>query len=663
MTSGRSLVFVERAATAPSPRPDTIVVVLDTAWTPQPGDRADVISIRPAVSDVLAREDLFDEALARLDDWAMRTGMPDRMMDDGVSWWFRARETQWHWLHERILWRRAIGRLVDEHHVDASAMVAPAIETALGDVVRLLGGLVVVDGPSAEPAKERPPTDLVRRARATIARLRNRPVRTPIQVHDPTADRVRALDRRVAALAAAGDDGAVLVLSHMGIRQAIGDSADGRHEDPNLGGVISRLEAAGRPPIVMGLGLDHRKDEDWVAVTSHPRLLPASLLKSRWSREMAATSAPPDTDMLDPDARIEAMTKSLDAVPPVPLDIDGIDLAPALLAELRAFARTVVPVALRQQPRITRMLAELRVRAVVLTHEGIRTPWLVAARREGIPTIAVQHGVIYPTHPGYAHPRHPGIELPTKTFVFGEAERDVLLGHGGYRDDEVVVAGSPRLDLDSAIAAVGADRSGDRAAVRSELAVEDGHRVVVISGVNTPFVRRFHMVQMLERLLDGPLPRVHIVIKQHPGELDEGPYRVLLENLARARRAAPLPMSIVRDIDLYRLLRAADAHLGLRSTVLSDAVVVGVPNLLADVQAHADLLGYVEAGVARPVRGVEDLRAALDDPQPTDPSARAAFLDRHYRPGDASERIARAVLRASGGDVRPTEAKRVEPVS
>jgi hypothetical protein len=96
---------------------------------------------------------------------------------------------------------------------------------------------------------------------------------------------------------------------------------------------------------------------------------------------------------------------------------------------------------------------------------------------------------------------------------------------------------------------------------------------------------------------------------------------------------------VVRDIDLYRLLRAADAHLGLHSTVLTDAVMTGTDNLIARVEASGDLLGYVAAGVARPVTRVADLRAALDHPQPAHPAARRTFIEDHFRPGDASGRI------------------------
>jgi hypothetical protein len=442
--------------------------------------------------------------------------------------------------------------------------------------------------------------------------------------------RATLLDRRVTRLASTRA-GRVMVLSHMGISQRIGVPGVDRPVDPNLGGVIDRLRATGEDPTVIGLGLDHRVDADWPAIEADDDLIPQTIVQSRWGA--------PDP----PDPAPEEMVRSLDATLAVALDVDGIDLGPALLAELRSFVRSGLPVTRRQIPRVGRLLDELRPGAILLTHEGIRTPWLVAAGRLGVPTFAVQHGVIYPTHPGYAHARHPGLVLPTRTFVFGDYERDVLLDHGGYRDDEVAVSGSPRVDLDSPTGEAPASTERERVAVRRELGVGDGDRMLVISTVNLPFIRRFHVVQMLARLFDGPLPGVHLVFKKHPGELDDGPYEILLAGLARAGGYAPHRLTVVREIDLYRLLRAADAHLGLRSTVLTDAVVVGVPNLIAAVQAHGDMLGYVQAGVARPVRDVDELRAALTDPQPQAEAARTAFLERHFRSGDASARIAAAI--------------------
>ena len=168
----------------------------------------------------------------------------------------------------------------------------------------------------------------------------------------------------------------------------------------------------------------------------------------------------------------------------------------------------------------------------------------------------------------------------------------------------------------------------------------------MLSGTWGPIYRRFHYPIALASLIDRPLPRVHLVVKLHPGERDEGPYRAVVDGVAAARGFQAPPMTFVQSVDLYRLLRAADAHVGLQSTVLTEAVVTGTPNLLAATSSASDLLGYVEAGVAIPVRTGQDLLAALDSgPDATaSPAARQAFIDAHFQPGSASERIAADLL-------------------
>lgn len=179
--------------------------------------------------------------------------------------------------------------------------------------------------------------------------------------------------------------------------------------------------------------------------------------------------------------------------------------------------------------------------------------------------------------------------------------------------------------------------------------------MLVVSTAHAPIVRRFHLVDMIEKTLGGPLPGIHVVFKQHPAEVDEGPYRALLTGLASAGGYEPPTVSVVRDTDLYRLLRACDAHLGFHSTVLTDAVIVGVPNLVAIVQSFGDLLGYVAAGVARPVGSVEELREAIRNPAKADPAARRAFLEDHFLPGDAGARIVARIQTALATEESPKE--------
>jgi hypothetical protein len=644
---------VHEAADAPAARADTMVIVLDDAWTPLAEDRADLLSARALFADVVARVDLFDGALERLDQWADAGGLADRVIVEETTYWFRLRETMWRWLHERLLWRVVLASIgADRRRLRYSL---PAGEDALRDVAARLGTIesqgsteapVEVPAPTAVsdeggPARASMAARILRRLRGAVSRAPSWRAATASSPPETRTAELRARDDRLAdrvAALAAGDDPRVVVLTTPATHQRVA-AADGARRDPNLGSVIPRLEGAGFDTILVGMGLDHRRDGDWALVADDPRLLPQSLLRTRWSR-------PEDKDRA---ARaVLTIRAALEPVRQTRFDLDGVDLAGPFVDALEAQLARIVELETGQRACIERFIAEIAPRAILLTQEGIRVPWLAAGADAGVPVFAVQHGVLYEGHPGYPHRRHPAVRRPAVTFVYGEDEREMLLRRGAYLDSEVVVSGSPRLDLDARSVDVGGDRDGDRDAVRRELGVRGGDRLLVVSTVNLPFLQRAHLAPMLDRLLGGPMPGVHVVFKQHPGERDDGPYEALLTGLARARGHAVPPISVVRDIDLYRLLRAADAHLGLHSTVLTDAVAAGTPNLIAMTDAHADLLGYVEAGVARPVRTVDDIRAALAEPSDPDPAAREAFIERHFRAGDAGERIAAVIANAAG---------------
>jgi hypothetical protein len=636
--------FVETAADIPQPDPDTLVVVLDPAWTPTPRDRTDVVSARRLLGDVVERIDAFDSALDYVDAWAQGTGIADRLMVEDTTYWFRLRETMWRWVHERLLWRHALEGL--ELDGAPREIALPLDESALADVAgRLWPDTVRSDVET--PANASPHGSVESRvpvgARPSAFRRLTGAVLGPSKPAPATpqgeerARRERRLAERVASIVA-GSAPRVIVLTNPATHQRVG-GPDAERLDPLFGAIIPRLDLAGLQPILLGTGLDQRRDDDWTLTEADARLLPQFLLRTRWSR-------PEDDERAE--RALSAATASIEGVRGAVLDLDGLDLGDAFVDALLAAATQVIRSDVHTLARVERFLAEVSPRAIVLAQEGIRTPWLIGARRAGIPVFAVQHGVLYAGHAGYPNRRHPALCLPTKTFVYGDRERDVLLAGGAYRSEDVETSGSPRLDLDAAPR----DLNEERLDVRRELRVADGDRLLVVSTVNLRFVQRSHFAHFLEAVLGGPLPGIHVVFKQHPGEREEGPYRDLLVGLAEAGGYPPPPISVVKDIDLYRLLRAADAHLGLLSTVLTDAVAAGTPNLIALTDGHTDLLGYVEAGVARPVRTPTDVLAEMADPHPPDPAARDAFLADHFQSGDASGRIVTVVAATiSGVDV------------
>ena len=133
----------------------------------------------------------------------------------------------------------------------------------------------------------------------------------------------------------------------------------------------------------------------------------------------------------------------------VEVPIAGIDLGPRLAAEVSAEAATWFPAKHHAIARIGALIDRLPPAGILLADEYHRQDWLAAAAAEGVPVAAVQHGLIYRRaqrlHPPRRRP--PQLRLPDRTYVFGRWERDLLVDQSVYRADEVVVGGSPRLDL------------------------------------------------------------------------------------------------------------------------------------------------------------------------------------------------------------------------
>jgi hypothetical protein len=617
-----------------TPRPievpgDDVAIVVDLTWTPGVGSTGGPRSARAAAERVLARLDPIDETSRLLDAWAAASGVVEVLTIGGTSFWYRVRLAHWLWLQDHVLWAAILRELLDELHPAALAC-AVDVDEALGRGARLVAEadglpfrLVAADGaarpvaaagvgnPSRRAAAVRRPLP-VRIARRVVAAVRRRL---------PGARTGESLAARLARLAAEPEPR--LLVFQTQVPQHVETEAGPRVMNPNLGPIVDRLHGTSLEPIV----IDRYADR----ATPGPgadRVLPLDVV-----RRFAA----PGDALLESTGRRAAATI---AGVEVPIATAGIDLGPALARRVADDAAGWLGRAQVTVARMRRLIDRLPVRAILVADEYHRQDALEAASQAGIPVAAVQHGTIYRRHNGYIHgDRPPQLNLPDRTYVFGRWERDLLVRDSVYREDEVVVGGSPRLDLFR-------PAPGDRDAVRAELGVVAGERLLVLSGTYGAIYRRIVYPLLLARLFDRPMPGVRLVVKQHPAEADEGPYRAVIEGVAAAGGFAPPPIRLVRDVDLYRLLAAADAHLGIHSTVLTEAVFVGTPNLLAGGVRGGDLLDYVAAGVALPVAdGGEllDALAAIDRGAIT-AAAREAFIAAHFEPGSATERIAGDLL-------------------
>ncbi|MDF2735267.1 MAG: hypothetical protein K0S97_1890 [Chloroflexota bacterium] len=649
---GRTLHFVPDAPRV-APDDGSVTVVLDSTWTAtgELGGNDRVIGIRGVGGRLLEDRDLITETAERLDAWASASGIVDKLLVEGTSMWFYLRLSVWVWFQQRILWTAIVDDLVrtvapsrivcdpgtDDVVIEAARLVAArdGLEIEAPDIpeVDRSGHAAPLPTPAARAPSAAASTGMAQFGRRGLGKVRRLIAGGPGSDASASATiqglpaRRRAMTERLDALAS--ESGRLLVvLEHT--RQRVETAHGPRDVNPYLSPVVNALRGSALEPIEIDLKARVDDDTWWEQLNSPDgaRLLPSSAI---WRAGEAEDHAHGDGEVEAGSA--ESWIAIVGAIR-TPVVVHGVDLGPGLTGRVSQLAARWMPSKVRAVTSIRALLRRLRPAGVLLADEYHRQDWLTAARAENVPVAAIQHGMIYRGHNGYVHRERPEtLALPDRTYVFGEWERDVLVHASVYRDDEVRVSGSPRLDLAEAAP------DADAAALRAELGVRPGDRLVVLSGTYGPAYRRFHIPYALDRLLDRPWPHVHLVVKQHPGEQDRGPYEALVTGVTAARGFAPPPVSVVQHIDLYRLLRCADAHLGIHSTVLTEAVAAGTLNLLADTLAASDLLGYVEAGVAVPVRDGADLLAALDAPGAITPQARSAFLARHFREGRASDRL------------------------
>jgi hypothetical protein len=644
--SGRRLVFVNHPADAGTPADDTEYLVLDAAWTGTADDRPDLLPIRGPLWDVLRDRDVHREALAALDDWAERAGMATRLQVGGISWWYHVRGFIRLDLHEMLLWLRVLEVIAPHGRYDRIEVprdrpwLLAAVEAAqAGGAPAGTDGAEVVERQSAIEAPRfrggKPASSTTSRRRRWLVRITARSLRTVRRVLDvPGRARARLQRERLVRLVH-GRPAVLAVVRRDSFHQVDGPDG-GARSDPLVTPVLRRLAELDRSAATVILGNVPDGEERGLRDALMPIDALTSLLTSKAERR---------------DSR-EDLAGRLEGIGDVALPVGGADLGPALVTILSGLDRWFA----RQRRELLvaeRVLGTLKPRVLVTGWEASRTAWLEAARARGVPTVAIQHGVIYPSSPDYYRRPGPGLVRPTVMCVYGAYERRLLVEECGYPPSTVIATGSPRVS--SEVAPGPADQD-IRAQLRRSLGLGESEQMLLLTGARHAVGEGLVSTTIYAQLLNGELPGIHLVVKLHPEEDQADHYLALIEGLARAGGWRPPPVTVVRHVDLFQLLQAADAHLGIYSTVLTDGVVAGTPTMVATGQAWSDLVGYAVAGVAQAVTSVEDVRRFMREPWVPSRDVRDAFVREHSEPGDGAARIAGIVdaLAAQRGRESPS---------
>ncbi len=255
-------------------------------------------------------------------------------------------------------------------------------------------------------------------------------------------------------------------------------------------------------------------------------------------------------------------------------------------------------------------------RLIVLYNEtgALRYPAVVAAKKLGIPVVAIQHGIIYHGHPSYFHipdniaqdDDYINYVLPDKTCVYGNYEKKLLETYGSFPSEKIVVTGAPRYD---ALFKKSSERKDD---ILNKYGIPKGKKYLL-------WATQTHdksMSKSGENLVNADnvfsqmvsMKEWHLIIKLHPGENQKAKlYRKMSKKYG-------LNITIIgRDADTYELLRTVDAVLIKNSTVGMEAVFAGKPVLLLNLVKSHSLKTYTDYGLGLVINEGKDIKNILKE--------------------------------------------------
>lgn len=222
--------------------------------------------------------------------------------------------------------------------------------------------------------------------------------------------------------------------------------------------------------------------------------------------------------------------------------------------------------------------------AVVVVSYGKET-FIEACKRNNVPVVELQHGVIYEEHYGYSYPKGETKEtFPDYLFTFGEFWNEGI--NYPIPDSHVIPVGYPYLEQRL-------DRYRD---------IESGDQLLFISqGTIGHELSQFALAVEEDSRID-----LDVVYKLHPGEYDrwknEYPW---LENtdITVVDRSNP---------PLYQLFAESKIQIGVGSTAVYEGLCFDLTTLVFDTADTTPLQPLVDVGAAAFVHSTDDLVQVLN---------------------------------------------------
>lgn len=237
-----------------------------------------------------------------------------------------------------------------------------------------------------------------------------------------------------------------------------------------------------------------------------------------------------------------------------------------------------------------KIINKFKIKKCLVVGEGDRGRCFISAgNRLKICTYAVQHGIINETSSTYIiNSKYREVLVPQNTFLWGERYKELLIAHTNvYNKENLNVVGQ----------------------IRTDHLVQNGYLKM---GKSSGAFKIFYATQYFRDLLEPATIMLfkalnlmkedyELIIKLHPADLNFEFYQDMVKkfNIKNCK--------ILKDGDLYELIKWSDLIVSVHSTVVVEAALMNKPSICILLPKYNDAGGFVKDGLSFGVKDANEL--------------------------------------------------------
>ena len=289
---------------------------------------------------------------------------------------------------------------------------------------------------------------------------------------------------------------------------------------------------------------------------------------------------------------------------------NGNDLFPLLKGEFEHYFNHFFVRIVKYLELCNNMIEREKPDLVILISEycGFEKAVLFSAKMKGIPTLAIQHGLICEAHIGYFNKKEDISNkinvlhrpLPDKIAIDGPWTKNLLVNQFYYPEESVAITGCTRYDYLEQVKEI---FTKERFCQKYNLDLKK--KIVLIAG--QALLSPMYKWDEMEKQVLGVLKKmsdIEIVIKPHPNDSIDHYTKVLQNEKVNAK-------IIPKNSDIYEAIFSSDLLITVNSTTVSEAVILNKPVVIVNLTSEPNFLPWVEEKVALGAYNLNEIESAI----------------------------------------------------